>query len=448
MTSSTPTIIVIIGITGDLARRKLLPAINRLAAAGALPRQLRIVGITRRADVEINSLIDTSPDAAYLRDHIELFPMQLEEAGDYDRLSNHLQAIEAKLGSPAQRLFYLSVPPQVSRPIIGHLGTSGLAGTHGTKLLLEKPFGTDLASAAELADHIGRHFEPGQVYRIDHYLAKEMAQNFIVFRQSNLLFNRTWNKDFIQRIDIIASEAIGIEGRAAFYEQTGALRDVVQSHLMQLAALTLMELPPSGQLSDVPAQRLATLQQLALPAGRPVSTVARRGQYASYRSEVANPDTATETFVDLTLASADPRWTGVPVRLVAGKALADKVTEVRITYRADEAGDANQLTLRLQPDEGVEFDFWTKVPGYARKVARHSLRFAYEDHFTDLPEAYEQVFLDAINSDHSLFASSDEVIESWRILDPLQAAWAMDERDLIYYAPGTSFDAVVTDAAK
>lgn len=437
MTRIKPTILVIVGISGDLAQRKLLPAIEQMSRAGVLGNQFTMVGITRRPEMTIENLLQSETDFAYLRYHGELFHMDPTVAADYKKLAAHLKKIEQGLGEPAQRLFYLSVPPQVSQPIIELLGTSGLAKTGQTKLLLEKPFGVDLASAQELVADINHYFEPEQVYRIDHYLAKETAQNIVVFRENNSLFKRTWNQHFIQSIEIVASEEIDIQGRKAFYEQTGALRDLVQSHLLQLAALTLMKPPRADQLSELPARRLEALKTLRLPVGKPVETIATRGQYRGYGQEVGNEGSTVETFVSLQLESTDPQWEGVPITLTTGKALKEKFTEIRILYKRDEGYEANELVLRLQPNEGVELFMWAKRPGYEHSVSPHSLRFAFKEHYQLFPEAYEQVLFSGFNSDHSLFATSEEVLETWRILDPVQKAWSLKSDDLIQYDKGS-----------
>jgi glucose-6-phosphate 1-dehydrogenase len=440
--ATQPTILVIVGITGDLARRKLLPAICSLAAAGRLPKQLRIVGVTRRPDAQLEPLFTGLVEADYLRAHSELFTMDLDTSADYHRLGEHLEAVQQTFDQPAQRIFYLSVPPEVSKPIIEELGSSGLAKTPHTKLLLEKPFGTNLVSAQDLVAHIDAHFKPDQVYRIDHYLAKEMAQNLVTFREGNALFRHTWNRDFITAIEIVTSEVIGIEGRSVFYEQTGALRDLVQSHLLQLAALTLMPPPDLAALQEVPAGRLATLKQLKVTE-RDGRLLVQRGQYVTYRDEVRNPHSQVETFVDLTLESSDPTWQGVPIRLVTGKGLADKETVIRLRYRPEAGFEPNELLMRLQPDEGVSLRVWTKVPGLERRLEQHELRLDYSSQFGETPEAYERVLLDAIHSDHTLFASSEEVLESWRILEPVQAAWAESGDDLHPYSAGTDMQTLM-----
>lgn len=434
--TETPTILVIVGITGDLSRRYLLPAIERLVKAGVAPERFTIVGVSRR-DV---SPADVLPEKShFLAKHLEMFQMNLSEPDDYLKLQQYLDGLAKNWSKPAQRLFYLSIPPQVSQSIITMLGKTCIADTGETKLLLEKPFGTDLASAKELVEQTKKHFKEEQIYRIDHYLAKEMAQNLVVFREANPLFQHTWNGDFIQAVEITVAEKIGIEGRAAFYEQTGALRDVVQSHLLQLAALTLM----NGIGEEIPARRLQALKHLHVPAGKPLHDYAVRAQYEGYRQEVGNPDSTVETFVSLNLVSTDPHWTGVPIRLTTGKALHDRLTDIRLTYKTEDGTEPNQLTLQVQPNGGIDFCLWTKAPGYSRKLERQALTYYYKDYFSDLPEAYEQVLLDAINGNRALFTSSDEVLETWRILEPIQKAWAMNSSDLRFYKPGSDVSEVL-----
>jgi glucose-6-phosphate 1-dehydrogenase len=435
-TNNQPTIIVIVGISGDLSRRKLLPAISKIAEAKSLPDKYKIIGITRKINHPISELLIKTKNSDIIKDNIELFEMDLTETDGYLKLTKHLSDIEVEFGEPAQRLFYLSVPPQISRPIIEQLGVSGLAKIPDTKLLLEKPFGIDLASAKELTEEINLYFKPNQVYRIDHYLAKETAQNIVVFRQDNSLFKQTWNKDFIEKIEIVAQESIGIEGRNVFYEQTGALRDLIQSHLLQLAALVLMDLPDDRSLVDIPNRRLEALQALRLPVGEPIEANVIRGQYLGYQEEVNNNGSTVETFVSLKLESVDPKWLGVPITLTTGKALDEKFIGVKISYKKDKSYEANQLVLRLQPNEGVDLCLWSKKPGYDYQVDKHPLKFNFGEHYQSFPEAYEQVLFNAINSDHSLFASSEEVLESWRIIDVIQKSWEMNGDDLVNYRTG------------
>ena len=334
------------------------------------------------------------------------------------------------------------VPPSASESIIEYLGKSGLAAGPNTKLLLEKPFGMDLDSAVKQITHIDAHFKSEQVYRIDHYLAKEMAQNLVVFRDYNSFFKQTWNNKFIERIEVTAKEKIGIEGRANFYEQTGALRDLVQSHLLQLTALTLMKAIPeqdqNESLNDStqPSRRLEVLKQLKLSSIESMSEVAVRGQYKSYREEVQNPESVVETYVSLQLESSDPNFAGVPIVLTTGKMLVEKVTEIRIFYKKGSDMEANDLVLRIQPDEGVFMSIWSKKPRYEDTLEKSNLEFTYKTHQTELPDAYEKVFIDAMRSDKHLFISNAEVLEAWRILTPVQEAWKKSIDDLEFYENG------------
>lgn len=444
MTTSRPTIIIIVGITGDLSRRYLLPSLEKVARAGALPEKLRIVGVTRQ-DISASQVLDgVKGSTAFLQETLDMCQVDLAKREDYEKLKSHLAEIEAELGGAAQRLYYLSIPPQASQPVVRLLGESGLSKVKNTKLLLEKPFGVDLGSAEELLAHTEQYFSEEQVYRIDHYLAKEMAQNLLVFRDANPLLKHTWNRDCIERIEVVAYEAIDIEGRGGFYEQTGALRDVMQSHVLQLAALTLME-PSAIGVADIPEKRLAALRQLHIPGDRPIPEVVIRGQYEGYRREVENNDSTVETYVRLDLVSSDPRWEGVPIRLATGKALSVRKTAITITYRSDSGLEPNQLVLQVQPDTGIEFRLWAKAPGYEHKLVQHPLKFTYGDHYDELPDAYEQVLLDAINSNHKLFTSGEEVRESWRILEPAQEYWGMHDGDLRFYAKGSDGPSISPD---
>lgn len=435
MTSAQPTILVIVGITGDLSRRYLLPSLEKIARAGVLPDKFRIVGVTRQ-EISVKEVLEgVKGPTAFLDGTLDMCQVDLTKLDDYEKLKDHLSEVEKEFGGPAQRLYYLSIPPQASQPVVRLLGESGLSKAGDTKLLLEKPFGVDLGSAEELLAYTEQYFSEVQIYRIDHYLAKEMAQNLLVFRDANPLLKHTWNREFIERIEIVAHESIDIEGRAGFYEQTGALRDVMQSHVLQLAALTLME-PSTVGAQDIPRKRLEALRQLSIPSDRPITDSVLRAQYDGYRQEVENDGSTVETYVRLDLNSSDERWEGVPVRLATGKALSTRKTSITVTYRSDSGLEPNQLVLQVQPDTGIEFRLWAKAPGYAQKLVQHPLGFSYGDHYEELPDAYEQVLLDAINSNHTLFTSSDEVRESWRIIEPAQEYWGMHDDDLVFYQKG------------
>lgn len=413
------TKLVIFGVSGDLSRRKLLPALGSIVAAGEAG-DLEIIGVSRR-ELILGELFDEA-----LLGQSSLFTMDMAAEAEYVRLKDHLD-----LDPDEQLIIYLSVPPAASRQIVSLLGAAGLT-TPNVKLLLEKPFGVDLASAEDMLDHIGSYYGEEQVYRIDHYLAKEMAQNIVAFRAGNALFDYVWDSHAIESIEVVASESIGIEGRAQFYEQTGALRDVVQGHLMQLLALVLMDVPGELDWNAVPELRLAALHHIQ--AADPSN--ARRAQYMGYQLEAQNPGSTVETFVSLELVSRDPRWRGVKLKLATGKAMAEKSTEIRVNFKKSHELQRNRLIFRIQPNEGVEIDLVAKKPGYDRTLSARSLAFSYPED-EQLPDAYEQVLVDAIRSEKSLFTSGAEVRESWRILQPLLSEWEMNNHSLSTYKQGS-----------
>jgi len=275
-------------------------------------------------------------------------------------------------------------------------------------------------------------------------MAKETVQNIIVFRDGNSLFKKTWNKDFIEKIEIIVSEELGIEGRVNFYEQAGALRDMIQSHLLQLMALVLMELPQDDKLDEVPSLRLEALKHLSI---LDINKDAVRGQYEGYTKEVGNSESKVETFVSINLRSDDEKWAGVPLTLTTGKALDTKFTEIRISYKKEKDHESNELFLQLQPKEEIQFNMWAKRPGYEHRVSPHNLSFKYKEYYGVLPEAYEQVLFNAINSDHSLFTTGGEVLEAWRVLDKLQKLWEKNKDGLIIYKKGSTIEEVLKDSS-
>lgn len=423
------TKLLIFGITGDLSTRKLLPALKEIHAAGEF-NGLSIIGVSRR-EVDVEELLTSSLGSAELADKVSIFSMDLANAADYDRLKEYVA-----LQDDEQLIAYLSVPPAAATDIVDFMGQAGL-NTPNVKILFEKPFGMDLQSAHDMIAHTSRYYSEAQLYRIDHYLAKEMAQNIVAFRGRNALFANIWNNNFIQAIEVVASEKIGIEGRAQFYEQTGALRDLVQGHLMQLLALTLMDIPHDFAWEELPALRLRALEQL-----RPVDpSKAYRAQYEGYEDEAGNPGSLTETFVALELQSDQPRWLDVPIRLITGKALADKTTEVRIHLKKLHEAQSNTIVFRIQPNEGIDIELFTKQPGYDRDFETRHLELSFPED-TKLPDAYEQVIVDAIRGNKNLFTSGPEVIRSWEILAPLQYAWSMSHEQLPTYTVGTSLEDV------
>lgn len=426
------TKLVIIGITGDLAQRKLLPSLVHILEEEKCDN-LSIIGVSRR-EVDQAELLGDQYDN--LNNLTSVFQMDIGNSDDYHRLNDYINQQDDE-----QILFYLSVPPDSSGQIVENLGRVGL-NRQPNKLLLEKPFGRDLESARQMIDHTAAQFSEEQIYRIDHYLAKEMAQNIVTFRASNAIFAHLWSNKYIERIEVLALESIGIEGRAAFYEQTGALRDIAQGHLLQLLALTLLPIPDDLNWDQLPTLRLEALRSLQ-PVD-PSRTV--RAQYEGYRDEVGNHDSMVETFVSMELQSSDPNWQGVPMALTTGKALDRKKTEVRVHFRRMNDAQSNYLVFHIQPNEGIAIDLLTKKPGYDQEVEHQKLSYMYSSD-TRLPDAYEQVLVDAINSRKSLFATSEEVIRAWEVLAPLQEAWNGD-KPLRFYPVGSSARPIIQDDIK
>jgi glucose-6-phosphate 1-dehydrogenase len=428
------TKLVIFGITGDLSKRKLLPALKHLYASGNLA-DTEIIGVSRRqvkVDELLHASLGDSLETAEILQKTRVFSMDVTNPEDYARLKDDIAA-----GPDDRIIIYLSVPPRSSVQMVELLGRAGL-NSPNVHLLLEKPFGVDLASAQEAVERIKAHYDELQVYRIDHYLAKEMAQNIVAFRGGNALFSAIWNSSVIERIEVVALETIGIEGRTEFYEQTGALRDLVQGHLMQLLALTLMDIPHDFAWEQLPERRLRVLQQLAVAD----PSKAHRAQYAEYKDEVQNPDSSTETFASIELTSNEPRWRDVSLQLITGKAMNAKTTEVRVHLRKQHDAQSNCIIFRIQPNEGIEIELFSKKPGYDREFVKEKLSFNYPDEVR-LPDAYEQVLIDAIRGQKSLFAEGDEIIRSWQVLNLVQEQWKTDTAPLQTYASGASPESIV-----
>lgn len=425
------TKLLIFGITGDLSRRKLIPALERITQTGQY-EHLEIIGVSRR-QVDESMLIRDHR----LAERTRIVTMDLANPDEYIRLRD-----EIALGEDDQLLIYLSVPPSSSGQIVQLLGRAGINDDR-VKLMLEKPFGTDLESAKHMSQQISAYFDDEQVYRIDHYLAKEMAQNIVAFRAHNALFAHVWHNVAIEKIEIEALESIDIEGRTQFYEQTGALRDIVQGHLMQLLSLVVMDIPGDMHWSQVATHRLEALRQL-LPAD--VRTTVR-AQYEGYQAEVENPGSTTETFVSVQLESSAPKWIGVPFYLTSGKALSEKRTEIRVYFKKFHDAQTNCLTFRIQPQEGIRIALNTLKPDYEYEYEETNLSFTYPADVV-LPDAYEQVIVDAIRGHKHIFTSNDEVIRSWEVLQPLVSHWNMCNECNHRYAKGSALQQVLDDAPR
>ncbi len=445
-------VLVIFGITGDLSRRKLLPALYRLEKSGLLPRGFRIVGISRRG-TEVTDVIDLTRESIgsgadegvlkRLGDALSMVDMKIDDPEGYDPLVRRLQELESEAGQPLIRMFYLAIPAtlfgtvteRLSRPDINAL----LEGRREARFLVEKPFGYDMKSALALVEDLNRRFDPAQVYRIDHYLAKETAQNILAFRFENPLFCKAWNNRHVSHIMITASESIGIEGRTSFYENMGALRDLVQSHLLQLLALVTMRKPRSMRDSDIHAEKERILQRVMPPEPVRMREDTVRGQYDTYRAETGKPDSAVETYAAMKLTIDDDEWRGVPVFIRTGKALSSKITEINMVFSGDsQDGRRNVLTLRIQPNEGIAIDLVIKRPGFEEAAEDVQLDFCYRDKLAlDHPEAYERVLYDAMRGDRTLFATNEEVLQCWRVTEPILKAWSDPAFPLEIYPKGS-----------
>lgn len=450
-----PSIFVIFGITGDLAQRKLLPALYQLARAEELPEQLQIVGVSRRdvtkAEVfaQLRSFVgeeDYHEDVEHwLQEQTEMRQMDLLSEADYHALLMRIQQIEQEQGEGGSRLYYLSIPSQAFTPIIRLLGATGhnvsLGSNDSPRLLIEKPFGYDLASAQELIAVLAEHFSEEQVYRIDHYVAKETVQNILTFRFRNPLFESVWNNRHIDHVSVVAHEKLDIEGRANFYEQTGALRDLIQSHLLQLLAITTMARPEHLESDAIHVEKLKLLEAVQAVAPNQVAVQTQRGQYEGYRDEVGNPDSIIETFARVRLWIDNEQWTGVPVTLETGKAMDEKLTEISICFRQPDTAteEENKLVFRIQPKEGITLHLQLKQPGIKNIMAGADMDFDYAKSFNQRPaEAYERVIVDAIRGDQTLFASSAEVIRSWEIVQNVLEQWSRSDEGLTVYAKGSA----------
>jgi glucose-6-phosphate 1-dehydrogenase len=451
-----PALIVIFGITGDLSQRYLLPSLYHLIKDGLLPEQTGIIGITRgttsseelfeKVELCVNE-VDKVCDPVALKamhERTTMFQMDLDDPAAYDELLAKLNSLEEAKGICLNRLYYLSIPPQAYAPVISLMGERGLNtscqhGRAATRLLVEKPFGFDVESAQRLVAEIAEVFQEEQVFRIDHYMAKETVQNILTFRFENPIFEALWSKQHIASIEISAKEKIGIEGRAAFYEPLGALRDFIQSHLLQILGIVAMDRPAEDDSQHIHASKQTLLEQIEpVPADKIAERVVR-GQYQGYREEVKNPESMTETYAAMTVFINNERWQGVPVKLLTGKGLDERKTEICITFHDTPETTSNRLRFRIQPNEGIELELVTKQPGYTQTLQTTTMDFSYQHDFDNHghPNAYERVLVDAVRGDHTLFATSQEVLASWRVVQPVLDAWRQHSDDLRFYELGS-----------
>jgi glucose-6-phosphate 1-dehydrogenase len=471
-----PTALVIFGATGDLAHRKLLPALYNLAHEGALPERFELIGVSRRdrpdedfrsdAQASIEKFSRRKPDPNVLEGllaNARYVPGSFDDDAVYSELDQALAEFDKQAGQQLDRVFYLSTAPEFFPVIAGKLGAAGLNESKKAqvRIVIEKPFGYDLASARQLNVEVLDEFDETQVFRIDHYLGKETVQNLFALRFANALFEPVWNRNFIDSVQITAAEDIGIGSRAGYYEGAGALRDLVQNHMMQLLALLAMEPPASFEANRLRDEKLKVLEAIVPPTVDQVASMAVRAQYGpgvvagtqvpGYRDEPGvAPDSRTETYAALRLHVSNWRWAGVPFYLRTGKRLARKVTEIAVTLKpvphlafqstGSVGVQANQIVLTVQPDEGVSVSLGAKIPGSRLRIRPVNMEFRYGTSFmSESPEAYERLILDAMRGDATLFTRNDEIEALWGIIDPILTAWHEDTSSPVpQYASGSA----------
>lgn len=463
-----PTIIVIFGASGDLNARKLLPAIYNLGLDNLLPPDFCFVGYGRKA-------IKDDDFREMARDSIKEFSRRSIEAGIWESLQNNiyyhagsydqekdfaalarrLGEKEKEFGREAQFVFYISTPPNVFAPILDNLGSSGLASHRvrtrfESKVIIEKPFGRDLASARELNQTISRHFSESQVFRIDHYLGKETVQDLLVQRFGNSIFEPLWNRQFVDSVQITVAEDLGVGSRAGYYDQSGALRDMIQNHAMQLVSLTAMEPPVSLDPEAIRDEKVKVLKAMQALQVKPGGGDVVRAQYVEglisgervngyLQEQDVPPESATETYAALRLSINNWRWKGVPFYVRSGKRMARRVSEIAVQFkrppgilfsegnRFDLA--ANTMVIRIQPDEGLTLLLNAKIPGLETRTQPVKMHFRYAATFgSNTPEAYERLIMDAMIGDSTLFIRGDETEASWKLITPVLEAWAESGR--------------------
>ncbi|GAA4869018.1 glucose-6-phosphate dehydrogenase [Saccharopolyspora cebuensis] len=465
-----PCGLTIFGVTGDLSRKKLMPAIYDLANRGLLPPGFSLTGFARRdwADQDFGEVVYEAVkehartpfrEAVWnrLADGIRFVSGSFDDDAAFDRLADTVKELDADRGTGGNHAFYLSVPPSAFPTVLTQLSRSGLTDPTGEdwrRVVIEKPFGHDLDSARELNRIVNEVFPEDSVFRIDHYLGKETVQNILALRFANQLFEPLWNAHYVDHVQITMAEDIGLGGRAGYYDGIGAARDVIQNHLLQLLALTAMEEPVSFSPNDLRAEKLKVLSATK-PVG-PFDRTTARGQYTGgwqggslvpglHEEGGFASDSITETYAAITLEVESRRWAGVPFYLRTGKRLGRRVTEIAVVFKraphlpfdstmTEELGE-NALVIRVQPDEGVTMRFGSKVPGTSMEVRDVTMDFGYGHAFTESsPEAYERLILDVLLGEPSLFPVNDEVEQSWRILDPVLEHWAENGKPEPYKA--------------
>jgi glucose-6-phosphate 1-dehydrogenase len=440
-TKAPPAAVVIFGASGDLASRKLLPALRELWDQGLLDEDTHVVGVGR------SELTDEQWDEVV--DHGELGLRSEWVTGDYTDAATY-QRLAERLADIGNRVYYLSVPPQLFAGIVSCLGEAGLSqpgpGGEFARVVIEKPFGTDLESSRELDRSLHAVLDESQLYRIDHYLGKETVQNILALRFANAIFEPIWNRRYVDSVQLTVAEAEGVGHRAGFYETAGALRDIIQNHALQVLAMVAMEPPVTMTAENIRDEKVKVLQAIDRLDVDEVGNEVVRGQYASYRSEEGvAPESQTETYVAARLRVDNWRWAGVPFFVRTGKKLPRRVTEVALRFKAvphlpfastqTRKLGPNTLVLRIQPDEGITLTFGAKVPGQTFDIRTVDMEMTWCEEFaTEVPEAYQRLLHDALVGDPTLFIRSDEVLAAWEVVQPILDAWTSDDHGPVPYA--------------
>ncbi|MDO8269363.1 MAG: glucose-6-phosphate dehydrogenase [Candidatus Levybacteria bacterium] len=466
-----PTVFIIFGATGDLMAKKIAPALFHLYRNGKFPNLFKIIAFSRR-DIglegfkeHLRTILANKKGKQFKKEDIEAFLNFFEyQQGDFEKvdayntLASYLGNIDGEWMACSNKLFYLAVPPSNYRSIVEHLKTSGLTKPCGpdegwTRVIVEKPFGKNAQTALELDLLLADLFQEEQIYRIDHYLGKDMLQNILSFRFNNDLFEDSWDKDHIEKIEIRFMENIGIEGRSTFYDGVGALRDVGQNHMLQMLAFVAMDQPKTFTAGDVRTQRAEILKKLNTLSPLEVEKLTYRGQYIGYKEvEGVSPKSTTETYFKIAASISSTRWSGIPIILEAGKELEQK-KEIVVTFKHREpclcppgVHYKNKVFFTLEPKEGITIEFWSKKPGHGYEMEKQKLSFLFRDQRKKVQyvEEYERLLLDCITGNQLPFVSTDEVKAMWNFIDPIIEAWDKNKVQLVEYKPKTK--KVITDS--